>query len=70
MAWEGEAGISGGSFKPQPWDQLANVLRGSGYGEAATGIAIEKNRRQRKNIARWFPGGVQLVYGWLYGFGY
>jgi hypothetical protein len=60
----------GVSFKPQPWDQLARVLRGSGYGEAATGIAIEKTRRQRRSIAGWLPSLLQHIYGWLFGFGY
>jgi hypothetical protein len=61
----------GPEFKPQPWEQLAAVLRAMGHPEEAREIAIEKQKRLRQagKLAR----GVRpfhWLYGLLVGYGY
>ncbi len=58
-------------FKPQPYEQLAKVLRGMGHEEDARDVLIAKNDDMRKygELSRitklwyWFLGGT-IRYGW------
>ena len=58
IAWlkrQYENGIPGrNEFRPQPFEQLSNVLRGQGHAYAATKIAIEKRELQRRCADRGF----------------
>src|SRR4051812_2981798 len=48
-------------FKPQPWEQLAKVLRDIGHQEDAKKVAIAKQERIRKSTH------VSALVPWLYG---
>jgi hypothetical protein len=58
-------------FFPQPYEQLATVLRNSGLDEQARRVLIAKNEQQRRFTNRfsqdwwWYN-----VFGWLIGYGY
>lgn len=51
-------------FAPQPWEQLAAVLRATGHAEAARQVAVAKHRRLR-DAGR--PVGGSRAWDWLYG---
>jgi hypothetical protein len=58
----------GEKFKPQPWTQMAKVLREMGHEDAAKDVAIEQQRASRRagvKTGPWHP-----IYGVLYGYGY
>jgi hypothetical protein len=70
-------------FRPQPYEQLADVLRKCGYEDEATEVMIEKNRRSRKDLPlKWWGREVQgqsqsfvrwilkFIQGLLVGYGY
>ena len=61
----------GDEFRPQPWEQIASVLRATGHTQEARALAIAKQHRLRRSgkIAR----GVRAfhrAYGLLVGYGY
>jgi hypothetical protein len=61
----------GEDFRPQPWEQLASVLRAMGHAEEARKVAIAKHRRMR--AAGRHVGGSRAwdwLYGNLVGYGY
>ena len=65
-------------FKPQPFEQLAQVLRKMGHTEDAKRIAMLKQRKQRwanlirnpANPVRWFWFSMSLIFEAVVGFGY
>jgi len=61
----------GGVFRPGPYEQLAQVLRGSGDEEGAREVLIvkEKDRRRLTEMSGW-RALVHWVMGWLVGYGY
>ncbi|WP_068436886.1 hypothetical protein [Magnetospirillum sp. XM-1] len=60
-----------GVFDPQPYEQLAKVLKAQGHdGEARRiQIAKEDDRLKRGKMGRWHRVAWRL-YGWLAGYGY
>ncbi|MEM9169394.1 MAG: pentapeptide repeat-containing protein [Pseudomonadota bacterium] len=52
-----------GQFRPQPFEQLAKVLREQGYNYAATRIAVEKRNLERRCADR----GVVRLLSWIVG---
>lgn len=48
-------------FRPQPFEQLASVLRAQGYEYAATQVAIEKREMQRKSADRGFARFLHTI---------
>ncbi|WP_342361230.1 hypothetical protein [Terrarubrum flagellatum] len=58
-----------GDFRPQPWTQLASVLRGMGYEEAAKDISIEREKRQSQTL-NWGAWLFHWLYGRLTSYGY
>ena len=50
-----------GAFRPQPFEQLAKVLREQGHDYAATKISIEKRELQRKYADRGFARLVHTI---------
>jgi hypothetical protein len=60
-----------GQFWPQPYEQLAKVLRQSGREEDAKKILIEKNWKQIKSGKMpFFTRQWRRFLGWTIGFGY
>ena len=59
-----------GQFRPQPFEQLARVLRNQGHDYAATKIAVEKRELQRKYADRGFARLVHTVLKWTSDYGY
>jgi len=72
-------------FRPQPFEQLAKVLRRIGYEEQAKSILVEKNRVQTKVPIRWprrndekkypltqkpFTKLLRLTFGFFVDYGY
>lgn len=47
LAWLKKGAQRQGNFHPQPYEQLAKVLRGSGYWDEAAQIMVAKERAQR-----------------------
>ncbi|HEU5319864.1 MAG TPA: hypothetical protein VFX28_03630, partial [Methylomirabilota bacterium] len=60
-----------GGYHPQPYEQLARVLRAQGWPEEATRVAIAKLERRRRyaTLTRW-DRGVATVLRWTIGHGY
>lgn len=61
----------GGQFRPQPYEQLAAVLRAMGYEDEAKKVMIEKNQ-DRANRTPWFTVSSLWYHGFghLVGYGY
>jgi len=61
----------GDDFRPQPWEQLAKVLREMGHDEDAKLVAIEKQRRLREaGKIGWHTVPFHSLFGILAGYGY
>ncbi len=61
----------GSDFRPQPWEQLINVLRDMGHEDGADKVAIAKQDALFK--AGKIKGAAKIwqkLYGWLAGYGY
>lgn len=58
-------------FYPQPYEQLASVLRAMGFEEAAREVMLEKNRQHRKfTRPLWGEWWWYNVFGRFIGYGY
>ena len=57
----------GADFRPQPWEQLAKVLREMGHPHEARRIAIEKQRAMRRAGIRGLPPATTRFGGWRNG---
>ena len=57
----------GADFRPQPWEQLAKVLREMGHPHEARRIAIEKQRAMRRAGIRGLPPAKKPFGGWRNG---
>jgi uncharacterized protein YjbI with pentapeptide repeats len=66
MTWFGRLG----RFAPQPYDQLASVVRGAGDEDLATTIRYAGRQRERHEERSWISWGVLLSLEGLIGFGY
>lgn len=61
----------GGDFWPQPYEQLAKVLREMGHLEYARKVAIEKQRQLRKlGLIAWWVRPFHWLFGVTVGYGY
>lgn len=60
-----------GKFRPQPYEQLASVLRTMGYEREAREIMIQKNRaRANFTTPFWREWWWYNLFGWSIGYGY
>jgi hypothetical protein len=57
-------------FKPQPYKQLAKVLRNMGHNEDANNIMIKYNDIITGNAENWFIKKLKQIYGFTAGYGY
>ncbi|MEV9593187.1 hypothetical protein AB0W31_02085 [Aliarcobacter butzleri] len=57
-------------FKPQPYKQLAKVLRNMGHHEDANNIMIEYNDIITSKSKNWFIKILKKIYGFTAGYGY
>lgn len=58
------------TFKPQPYKQLAKVLRNMGHHEDANNIMIEYNDIITSKSKNWFIKILKKIYGFTAGYGY
>lgn len=58
------------NFKPQPYKQLAKVLRNMGHNEDANNIMIECNDIITGKSENWFMKKLKQIYGFTAGYGY
>jgi hypothetical protein len=60
-----------GQFLPQPYEQLAGVLRKMGHEDEAANVMIEKNDDIARRIAFFHPGRwLQFFFKLFVGYGY
>jgi hypothetical protein len=59
-----------GTWSAYPYDQTIRALRSSGYEADARAIAIERERRRRKNGRLGLGRAVNWAFGALLGYGY
>jgi urease beta subunit len=57
-------------FAPQPYDQLASVVRSAGDDDLATGIRYAGRERERHEQTSWIGWGILLALQGFIGFGY
>jgi len=57
-------------FAPQPYDQLASVVRSAGNEDLATRIRFEGRQRERQEESAWIGWGILLTLEHTIGFGY
>jgi hypothetical protein len=57
------------TFSPQPYHQLANVLRSMGHIETADAVLYTGKERERRAAGWWKWGGMSLL-KWTIGYGY
>ena len=57
-------------FKPQPYKQLAKVLRNMGHNNEADDIMIEYNNITTSKSENWFIKKLKQIYGITAGYGY
>jgi len=57
------------SFRPQPYEHLASVLRRSGHEDAAKKILYEKAKETARQLPQWRRWGQKLFFGAV-GYGY
>jgi hypothetical protein len=58
------------AFKPQPYKQMAKVLRNMGHHEDANNIMIEYNDIITSKSENWFMKKLKQIYGFTAGYGY
>ncbi|MEO0372682.1 MAG: hypothetical protein AAF231_14575 [Pseudomonadota bacterium] len=74
LEWLDKACAYDGSFSPQPYEQLAWVLKRMGYNEQRLTVLIEKEKRLRKfereNLRKRFATDDKIVFAWLKDWGF